>query len=46
MHRNTLVYRFERLEKEFGLDLRNFNDALVFYIAMMVVRYMKATNNL
>ena len=46
VHRNTLVYRFERLEKEFGLDLRNFNDALVFYIAMMVVRYMKATNNL
>ena len=46
VHRNTLVYRFERLEKEFGLDLRNFNDALVFYIAMMVVRSMKATNNL
>ena len=42
VHRNTLVYRFERLEKEYGLDIRNFNDALLFYIAMMVVRYMKS----
>lgn len=41
VHRNTLVYRFEKLEKKFGLDIRTFDDALTFKIAMMVTDYLK-----
>ena len=41
VHRNTLVYRIEKLQKSTGLDLRNFDDALTFKIALMVVNYMK-----
>lgn len=45
VHRNTLVYRIEKLQKSTGLDLRNFDDALTFKIALMVVNYMKYLNN-
>ena len=41
IHRNTLVYRIEKIQKSMGLDLRNFDDALTFKIALMVVNYMK-----
>lgn len=41
VHRNTLVYRFEKLQKKFGLDIRAFEDALTFKIAMMVADYIK-----
>lgn len=41
VHRNTLVYRIEKLEKTTGLDIRTFDDALTFKIALMVVNYMK-----
>ena len=41
IHRNTLVYRLDKLEKTTGLDLRVFEDAITFKIAMMVVKYMK-----
>lgn len=41
VHRNTLVYRLEKLEKATGLDVRNFDDALTFKIALMVVSYLK-----
>lgn len=41
VHRNTLVYRFEKLQKKFGLDIRTFEDALTFKIAMMVVDYIR-----
>lgn len=41
VHRNTLVYRIEKIQKTTGLDLRNFDDALTFKIALMVVNYMK-----
>lgn len=41
VHRNTLVYRIEKLEKSTGLDVRTFDDALTFKIALMVVNYMK-----
>lgn len=40
IHRNTLVYRLERLQKMIGLDIRNFEDALTFKIAMMVIAHM------
>lgn len=36
IHRNTLVYRLERIEKRLGLDIRSFEDAMIFKIAMMV----------
>lgn len=41
IHRNTLVYRLDKLMKSTGLDLRVFEDAITFKIALMVVRYMK-----
>ena len=41
IHRNTLVYRLDKLQKSTGLDLRVFEDAITFKIAMMVVKYMK-----
>ena len=40
VHRNTLVYRLERLEKAIGLDIRKFEDAMLFKIAMMVLSHM------
>ena len=41
VHRNTLVYRIEKLQKATGLDVRTFDEALTFKIAMMVLNYMK-----
>ena len=41
IHRNTLVYHVEKLQKSTGLDVRTFDDALTFKIAMMVYNYMK-----
>lgn len=46
VHRNTLVYRIEKIQKSTGLDLRNFDDALTFKIALMVVNYMKYLDSL
>ena len=43
VHRNTLVYRLERLEKTIGLDIRRFDDAMTFKIAMMVISHMQYT---
>jgi len=45
IHRNTLVYRIERLQKDTGLDIRNFDDALTFKIALMVVSYLQYIDN-
>ena len=45
VHRNTLVYRLEKLQKSTGLDIRVFDDALTFKIALMVVSYMKYMEN-
>ena len=41
IHINTLVYRLDKLQKTTGLDLRVFEDAITFKIALMVVKYMK-----
>ena len=41
IHRNTLVYRLEKLQKMTNLDLRVIEDAITFKIALMVVKYMK-----
>ncbi len=46
IHRNTLVYRLDKLQKSTGLDLRIFEDAITFKIALMVVKYMKYMESL
>ena len=46
IHRNTLVYRLDKLQKSTGLDLRVFEDAITFKIALMVVKYMKYMDTL
>jgi len=45
IHRNTLVYRLDKLQKLTGLDLRNFDDAIIFKITLMVSKYMKYKEN-
>lgn len=40
MHRNTLIYRLEQIEKNTGLDLRKFEEAMTFKIALMVLNYI------
>ncbi|MCI8773308.1 MAG: PucR family transcriptional regulator [Lachnospiraceae bacterium] len=45
IHRNTLVYRLDKLQKSTGLDLRVFEDVITFKIALMVVKYMKYMEN-
>ena len=46
VHRNTLVYRLEKLQKTTGLDIRVFEDAMTFKIALMVASYMKYLDRL
>lgn len=43
VHRNTLVYRLEKIKKLTGLDLREFDDAIVFKVALMVKKYLDAS---
>lgn len=45
LHRNTLVYRLEKIQKSTGLDIRVFDDALTFKIALMVSSYMDFMKN-
>ena len=40
VHRNTLVYRLEKIKKLTGLDLREFDDAIIFKVALMVKKYL------
>ena len=40
VHRNTLVYRLEKIKKLTGLDLREFDHAIIFKIALMVKKYL------
>ncbi len=42
VHRNTLVYRLEKIKRLTGLDLREFDDAIVFKVALMVKKYLMA----
>ena len=44
VHRNTLVYRLEKIKKLTGLDLREFDHAIVFKVAMMVKKYLDSLN--
>lgn len=40
IHRNTLVYRLDKIQKSTGLDLRMFDDAIIFKVAMLVKKYL------
>ena len=45
VHRNTLVYRLEKIKKLTGLDIRDFDNAIVFKVALMVNSYLAANEN-
>ena len=45
VHRNTLVYRLEKIKKLTGLDLREFDHAIVFKVALMVKKYLASQKN-
>lgn len=45
MHRNTLIYRLEQIEKKTGLDIRKFEDAMTFKVATMVINYLQTERN-
>lgn len=42
IHRNTLVYRLEKIKKLTGLDLREFEHAIIFKVALMVKKYLSS----
>ena len=45
VHRNTLVYRLDKIQKITGLDLRLFDDAIIFKVAMLVKKYLEKERN-
>ena len=45
VHRNTLVYRLEKIKKLTGLDLREFDNAIVLKVALMVKQYLRSREN-
>ena len=44
IHRNTLVYRLDKIKRLTALDLREFDDAIVFKIALMVKKYLNQSS--
>lgn len=46
VHRNTLVYRLDKIQKMTGLDLRMFDDAIIFKVAMLVRKYLDSSNEI
>jgi carbohydrate diacid regulator len=46
VHRNTLVYRLDKIQKITGLDVRNFDDAIIFKVSMLVKRYLDRAERL
>lgn len=46
VHRNTLVYRLDKIQKITGLDLRQFDDAIVFKVSMLVSKYLSKKTKL
>ena len=42
VHRNTLVYRLDKIQKLTGLDLRRFDDAIMFKMVMLVNKYIES----
>ena len=46
IHRNTLVYRLDKIHKSTGLDLREFEDAMMFKVVMMIKKYIEYMSDL
>ncbi len=46
VHRNTLVYRLDKIQKITGLDLRNFDDAIIFKVSLLVKKYLDKAESL
>jgi carbohydrate diacid regulator len=46
VHRNTLVYRLDKIQKITGLDLRMFDDAIIFKVAMLVKKYLDSSQRI
>lgn len=46
VHRNTLVYRLDKIQKTTGLDLRMFDDAIIFKVAVLVKKYLDSNQHL
>ncbi|MFZ5987009.1 MAG: PucR family transcriptional regulator [Bacillota bacterium] len=46
VHRNTLVYRLDKIQKITGLDLRMFDDAIIFKVAMLVKKYLDSNQRI
>jgi carbohydrate diacid regulator len=46
VHRNTLVYRLDKIQKMTGLDIRMFDSAIIFKVAMLVKRYLEKTEKM
>ncbi|MBE7046628.1 MAG: PucR family transcriptional regulator [Ruminococcaceae bacterium] len=46
VHRNTLVYRLDKIQKITGLDLRIFDEAIIFKVAMMVNKYLQSNTDI
>ena len=45
LHRNTLIYRLDKIEQLTGLDIRQFDDAIVCKIALMISTYLTYQEN-
>ena len=41
IHRNTLIYRIEKLQKFTGFDIKNFNEAIVFKVLYSLWKEIK-----
>jgi carbohydrate diacid regulator len=46
VHRNTLVYRLDKIQKTTGLDLRKFDDAITFKVSLLVKKYLDKAENM
>ena len=46
IHRNTLVYRLDKIYKSTGFDLREFEDAMMFRVVMMMQKYIEYMSDL
>lgn len=46
VHRNTLVYRLDKIQKITGLDLRSFDDAIIFKVSLLVKKYLDKAENM
>ncbi|MCK5130441.1 MAG: helix-turn-helix domain-containing protein, partial [Clostridiales bacterium] len=46
IHRNTLIYRLEKIQRMTGLDLRNFEDAVLLKVLIMLGKSLSSTNTI